>query len=131
MRAENTQSRPDEFHTNVRPIEFLTENGFSIVRRWEADGGPAPVDGQFSFLVRNPQDLESEVTVKVAGECLQTMPLRARARVPLSSSFWISCAENHLAEYLWEHNAFPTDNQLMIDCVSPAEIISATQWRSE
>ena len=131
MRAENNQSRPDELHSNVRPIEFLTENGFSIVRRWEADGGPAPVDGQFSFLVRNPQDLESEVTVKVAEECLQTMPLQARTRVPISSSFWISCAENHLAEYLWEHNAFPIDNKLIVDCVNPEEIISATQWSSE
>jgi len=58
-------------------IEFLTENGFSIVRRWEADGGPAPVDGQFSFLVRNPQDLESEVTVKVGrlnGQVIQIAP---------------------------------------------------------
>ena len=131
MRAENKQSRPDELYSNVRPIEFLTENGFSIVRRWEADGAPPPVDGQFSFLVRNPQDLESEVTVNVTGECLRTMPLHARERVSLSSSFWISCAENHLAEYLWEHNAFPIDNQLMVDCVSPAEIISATLWRSE
>jgi len=131
MRAENNQSRPDEFRAKVRPIEFLTENGFSIVRRWEADGDSAPVDGQFSFLVRNPQGLESEVTVKVAGECLQTMPLHARERVPLSSSFWISCAENHLAEYLWEHNAFPIDNKLMIDCVSPAEIISAVRWKND
>jgi len=131
MQAENKQSKPDELQSNVRPIEFLTENGFSIVRRWEADGDPAPVDGQFSFLVRNPQALESEITVKVAGECLQTMPLHARERVSLSSSFWISCAENHLAEYLWEHNAFPTDNKLMVDCMSPAEIISAMEWKSE
>lgn len=131
MQAENNQSRPDELESNVRPIEFLTENDFSIVRRWEADGDPAPVDGQFSFLVRNPHDIESEVTVKVAGECPQTMPLHARERVPLSSPFWISCAENHLAEYLWEHNALPIDNKLMVDCMSPAEIISATQWKSE
>src|SRR5690242_19249564 len=100
MRAENEQPKPDEVHSNRRPIEFLTENGFSIVRRWEADGDPAPVDGQFAFLVRNPQDLESEVTVEVDGEFVQTMPPHARERVPLSSSFWISCAENHLAEYL-------------------------------
>jgi hypothetical protein len=131
MRAENTQSKLDELQSTRRPIEFLTENGFSIVRRWEADGDPAPVDGQFSFLVRNPQDLESEVTVEVTGECLQKMPLHARERVPLSSSFWVSCAENHLAEYLWQHDAFPIDNALMVDCVSPAEIISATLWRSE
>jgi hypothetical protein len=131
MQAENKQSRPAELDSNVRPIEFLTENGFSIVRRWEADGDPAPVDGQFSFLVRNPQDLESEVTVEVTGECLQKLPLHARERVPLSSSFWISCAENHLAEYLWEHNGFPIDNKLTVNCMSPEEIISATQWRSE
>ena len=131
MRAENEHSKPDELHSNLRPIEFLTENGFSIVRRWEADGRPQPIDGRFSFLVRNPQDLESEVTVEVAEECLQTMPLHARERVPISSSFWISCAENHLAEYLWQHDAFPIDNALMVDCLSPAEIISATRWKSE
>lgn len=130
MRTQ-TEPLPHERTLDVRPIELQTENGFSIVRKWEADGGPAPIDGRFSFLVRNPQDLESEVTVEVTGEGLQTMPLHARKRIPLSNSFWISCAENHLAEYLWEHNAFPIDNKLMVDCVSPADIISATQWRSE
>jgi hypothetical protein len=128
VRTQTEQPLPHERTLDVRPIELQTENGFSIVREWEADGGPAPIDGRFSFLVRNPQDLESEVTVEVTGECLQTMPLHARERVPLSNSFWISCAENHLAEYLWEHNAFPIDNKLMVDCASPAEIISATQW---
>jgi hypothetical protein len=128
VRAQTEQPLPHERTLHVRPIEFLTENGFSIVRRWEADGDLAPVDGQFSFLVRNPQDLQSEVTVAVTAESLRTMPSHVRERVPLSSSFWISCAENHLAEYLWEHNAFPIDNKLMVECMSPEEIISATQW---
>lgn len=131
MRAQSEQPLPRERTRDVRPIELQTENGFSIVRQWEADGRPSPIDGRFTFLVRNPQDLEAEITVEVAGECPQAMPLHARERVPLSSSFWISCAENHLAKYLWHHDAFPIDNKLIVDCLNPAEIILATRWEND
>lgn len=127
MQAQNKTFQPDELAA-ARPIEFLTENGFSIFRRWEIEQTPPPTNGIFCFLVCTPQELKSEITVEVVADCLVRMPAQMRARIPLSSAFWIASAERHLAEYLWEHNDFPVDNKLTIDCLDPEETILAGRW---
>jgi hypothetical protein len=129
VQAQNKQLNTDA--ANIRPIEYLTENGFSIVRRWEFDQVGPPAAGPFHFLVRNPQDLETEIIVEVAGECSKSMTLQTREQLLKSSSFWIVCAENHLAEYVWEHGAFPKENKLVVDCLNPAEVVAATRWSQE
>src|SRR5947207_14682956 len=112
MRAENKQSRPDELLANVRPIEFLTENGFSIVRQWEAEQKPPPADGIYAFIVRDPQDKERQIIVSIATNLVARAQFRATARVEPDSDYWIYCAERHLATHLWEKDDFPINNKL-------------------
>src|SRR5204863_9479842 len=99
-----------------------------IVRPWEAGGSRPPASGTFCFLVRNREGLECEVTVRFAADCPRALAAHVRARVTYASAFWVCCAERHLAEYIWQHDNFPTDNRLLIDCLSPEEIVLAGQW---
>ncbi len=121
-------SSPTVYEEPARPIEFLTENGFAIVRPWEAHGATVPEDGNFRFLVRDPLDTEREVSVEIEVRlCADTM-FSTRGTVSKSSSFWICCAERHLANHLWEHNAIPEGEKLTVDCLDPEEVILAVSW---
>lgn len=125
--------RPEDVRTNVaenfaRPIEFLTENGFAIVRRWEADGSPAPADGSFCFLVRDPEDTEYQVTVKVANQLINETEFTTGGRIQVSSSFWICCAERHLADYVTARDGCPDGNQLAVESSDCEEVILALRW---
>jgi outer membrane protein OmpA-like peptidoglycan-associated protein len=68
--AQRDNFRPDELPAKPPPIEFLTENEFSIFRSWEIDGVPAPVTGEYRFLVRNPQNAERQIVVQIAREVI-------------------------------------------------------------
>lgn len=114
--------------TSTRPIEFVTENGFAIVRPWEADGSPAPTGGPFRFLVRDPRNAECLVTVDVASALFAQTTLDTRGRIELSSSFWICCAERHLADYVTEHESFPDGERLTVECLDPEEMMLALRW---
>lgn len=129
-RANNAAERPGAKDAGnfARPIEFLTENGFAIVRRWEADGSPAPADGKFCFLVRAPQGAESEINIEIANQLIVDTAFRTRGQIQLSSSFWICCAERHLAEYVTEHDELPGGNQLAVNCLDCEEVMLALRW---
>ena len=130
MTAQTNKVDVDKSEALVRPIEFLTENGFSIFRSWEVDGVSPPVDGTFPFLVRNEGDPLRKVVVTIKAEVIAEIGQRCRGRINISSSFWISCAERHLATYLWEQDDYPEDNNLSVDQLDPEEIISALRWRT-
>lgn len=112
----------------ARPIEFLTENSFAIVRQWEADGSPAPADGRFCFLVRDQEGAECEVKTEIANGLIADTAFHTRGRIQLSSSFWICCAERHLAGFVWEHDGFPDGDRLLVETLDPDEVILATRW---
>lgn len=112
----------------ARPIEFLTENGFAIVRRWEAAGLPAPADGSFCFLVRGPDGAEYEIDTEITNQLIAETALRTRGHIQISSSFWICCAERHLADYVWEHDGCPDGNQLAVECLDCEEVMLAISW---
>jgi len=112
------------------PIEFLTENGFVILRSWEIDRAPAPTNGTFSFVVRSERDPQREIIVTISDKIITDISWRTRGRINCSSSFWISSAERHLAAYLWEQEDFPEGNRLTVRQLDPDEIISALNWRT-
>jgi hypothetical protein len=120
--------RPNAAETLARPIEFLTENDFAIVRPWEIEGSPIPTNGTFSFLGRNPAGVECEVAVQIANKLIFETAFSTRGRIQVSSSFWICCAERHLADYVSEHGAFPGDYKLFVEILNPEEIILARRW---
>ena len=117
-----------ENDTSTKPIEFVTENGFAIVRQWETDGSQAPTGGPFQFLVRDPHNVECVVTVDVASALFAETVFATRGRIEFPSSFWICCAERHLADYVTEHEGFPNGERLTVDRLDPEEVMLAKRW---
>lgn len=113
---------------SANPIEFLTDNGFVIVRPWEAGNAPAPADGICHFLASDPDGNEQKVTVTISNELMTQTAVRTLGRIAESSAFWISCAERHLANHLAEHNSFPERNEITVDDLDREEVLLAIRW---
>jgi hypothetical protein len=109
------------------PIEFITENGFSIVRPWESGTTPMPTGGKYHFAVSDGF-IEREVTVEISHRVLTEISLRTRGRIEMSDSFWICCAEHHLADYLSEHEGCPEQNELIVESLDREDILLAIGW---
>ncbi len=131
--AERTrrETGPRSLEHSARPIEFLTENEFAILRPWEANASPAPDRGSFELRVRGPDGDEGEVTVRIADRLIEETWLQTRGRIERSSSFWICCAEKHLAAYLADHDRLPDDRKLVVHRLDPEEVMLAKRWASE
>lgn len=126
--AQSEKFWPDELPAKTRPIQFLTENGFAILRRWEMDGVPAPSTQPYHFLVSTPHGLEREIEIEIAGSLIAEINARTRGGVQTDSPFWICCAERQLAKHIWEHDDCPPDNKLRIDECEAEEIMTAMRW---
>jgi hypothetical protein len=111
-----------------RPIELITENGFSIVRANEIDGERPLVAGKYEFVVRDDQGQQLEITVELDGKIFVEITLISRGRISTQSSYWVCCAERHLADYLWENNRCPPHNRLMVEWLTPRDINQAIRW---
>ena len=109
-------------------IELITENGFSIVRPWETGNSPAPTGGKCRFRVSDTNGIERDVTVEIANHVVERILVKTRGRIQTSSSFWICCAERHLADYVSEHDSFPAGNTLVVGSLNPEETILARRW---
>lgn len=113
------------------PIQYLTENGFSIIRHCDVDGS-APQGGQeHAFIVRDPDGYELYITVTISAEAEADAILRSRGRITYESSFWLCMAERHLAEYLWEHDDYPPDAKLFVDQLTPTDVDQSQRWNCE
>jgi hypothetical protein len=128
MHARSEMSMAENLPANTRPIELVTENGFSILRPWEIGRVPPPMSGSYPFLVRNPQSLERVVVVKIADDAIMQIELQTRLRILLSSPFWICCAERHLATYVYENDDYPPGDRLRVEQLSAEECMSAIRW---
>jgi len=109
------------------PIEFITENGFSIVRPWESGESPRPAGGRYRFGVSDGF-IEREVQVEISRRVVSEISLRSRGRIESSNSFWICCAERHLANYVTEHADFPEDDKLTVEKLNREDILLALRW---
>src|SRR5436305_1976057 len=97
------------------PIEFLTDNGFVIVRPWEEDGSPTPTDGNCRLVVSDPNGHERTIAVKISSELMTATAIHTSGRIDRSSEFWICCAERRLADYVAEHDSFPEANEIIVN----------------
>jgi len=129
--AKTNQTNPDDLAAPSRPIELLTENGYLIVRSWEITGIPAPSNGTYSFMVQREQELEREITVTIAAELFADLFRQTRGKISNSHSFWICCAERHLANYLWEKDDYPAGDRLAVDYLDPVDVMSAVNWGTQ
>jgi hypothetical protein len=128
--AQNQKSIPESAPENIRPIELLTENGFSVLRLWEIDRTSSPLNGIYSFLVTHPQNSEHEITVEITAEVFADAVMRSRGRILPHSSFWIYCAERHLTIYLWENDDCPPGYRLTITRLDPDDCELTLRWET-
>ena len=128
MAVKKQELEVDSAAARVRPIEFITENGFSIVRTGEAEAKrPAP-EGRYVFMVRDAEGSEREITVLIDQKAVHEITLRSRGRISSGSSYWICCAERHLAEYLWKNDHYPPEAQLRVEQLTLDDVSLAVRW---
>jgi hypothetical protein len=111
-----------------RPIELITENGFSIVRTGESDATRRAPEGRYVFMVRDPEGSELEITVGIDQQAVNEITRRSRGRISSESSYWICCAERHLAEYLWKNDKYPPDVKLSVEQLTLDDLNLAIRW---
>jgi len=128
VRPQSQKSLPGDQPASAGPIELWTENGFSIYRAWEVDR-VAPPTGNYHFLVRHPEGLEHEVAVEIAEDLIVKIAIRTEGRIAPDSSFWICCAERHLAAYVWEYDDYPPADKLWVKSLDPEDVMSAIRWK--
>jgi hypothetical protein len=113
-----------------RPIEFLTENGFSIIRLCEIDGSIPASGTTHQFLVRDPHGYELQIDVDIAKGATEQIIGRSRGCLTSRSSYWIACAERHLAAYLSENDDYPPAEKLTVTQVSLDDLDLALRCES-
>ena len=115
----------------VQPIELQTENGFSIIRRCDVDKSSSIGGATHSFIVRDPYGYELDITVDITDASVAEIISRSRGRLTLASSYWIACAERHLATYLWEQEDYPPDAKITVDYLTPDDLDLALRWEAD
>jgi len=113
------------------PIQYLTENGFRIIRRCDVDDSVPQGGLEHCFIVRDPDGYELDITVRFETRAAAEVFERSSRRIDLESSFWVSAAERHLSDYLWEHNDYPPDARLMVDQLTLDDMDLARRWGRE
>lgn len=113
----------------VAPIKYLTENGFSIVRVRDLDRSIRNSPNNCQFLVQRENEPQHEVCVSFSERLVDELKIRRRSPLSEASIFWLVCAENCLANYLWEHDQLPPNHSLTINELAPEELMLALHWR--
>ena len=114
-----------------KPITYLTENGFSIVRRCDLDEAVSSTGKEHCFVVRDPDDYELDITVNISDQAVAEVNSRTRGRLTFESGYWIACAERHLADYLWEYGDYPPNDILKVDQLTLDDLDLARRWHDE
>lgn len=112
----------------VRPIELITENGFSIVRVSELDGAMPSPERTYEFVVGDAQGNQLEITVEIDRRVVIEITWRSRGRISTQSSYWICLAERHLADYLWEEDSCPAGGKLTVEALTLEDLNLANRW---
>jgi hypothetical protein len=119
---------PNAFAEVRRPIEFLTENGFSIIRLCDIDNSIPTVGATHEFLVGDPYGYELHITVHISSNPMAEIDRRSWGRISKDNSYWIALAERHLATYLWEKDDYPPNASLEVDHLTLEDLDLARRW---
>jgi len=128
MAAQEENAEQNSDAARSRPIELITENGFSIVRPGEGDGPRRAPEDRFVFMVSDPKGSELEIIVGIDQKVVNEVVLKSRGRISSDSSYWIVCAERHLAEYLAENDSYPPDGKLEVEHLTLKDLNLAIRW---
>jgi len=129
--AGKERRRPETAPARQRPIEFQTDNGFSLIRLCDVDKSVSQAGTKHTFIVRDPDGYELDVTVEITNEVVAEVMWRCKGLISLESSYWINCAERHLADYLWMHEDYPPDASLGVDQLSLDDLDAARRWNCD
>ncbi len=121
----------DSEAARYRPIELITENGFSIVRACDLDGGSAPVSSGYTFVVRDPHGYELDIAVEIDRPAVLEVIKRSEGRISGESPYWISCTERHLADYLFAEDDYPPGAGLRVERLTPDDLDLARRWQCD
>jgi hypothetical protein len=125
----STNGNGSKSGTKTQPIKFLTENGYSIVRRCEIDGFVRDTPQHCTFFVTDPKGVEREVTVAFAEALINEIQHRRRRRsLPPASQYWVVIAERYLGDYLWTNDAFPENGELTIENLAGDDLLLGAHW---
>ena len=127
--AVKKEELEDTAAARSRPIELITENGFSIVRTTKSDGA-SPVADEYLFVVRDQQGDGRQVIVGIDRGAIMEVWLASRGRISSESSYWVACAERHLAEYLWERDDYPPDATLRVELLTLRDLNLVHRWET-
>ena len=130
MAVGGRQLTPDCLAKKSSPIQYVTENGFSIIRLCDIDESITAGGTKHSFVVRDPHGYELEITVDISDAAAAEIISRSSERLPFNSSYWICCAERHLADYLWESDAYPPEARLKVDVLTLNDLNLARRWEA-
>jgi len=131
MAASRRQVIPDCLANESSPIQYVTENGFSIIRLCDVDKSVTATSRECRFLVRNERGWEREVTVAFEESLIAQIQSRRHSRLLDSSVLWLVCAEQFLATYLWENDDYPEGGQLIISELPADQLLLATHWSDQ
>lgn len=131
MAVKREQLVQDSEAARYRPIELITENGFGIVRARDLYGDGATDASEHSFLVRDPHGYELDIAVEIDPSAVLEVFKRSAGRISSRNSYWICCAERHLADYLWEEDDYPPNATLNVDQLSPDDLDLARRWQRD
>ncbi len=129
MSVQKKQLVAERTASHHRPIETITENGFSLVRACDPDEARTQEPGKYYFLVRDPNDYELEITVEVSQKAVNEIIARSQGRIARDNTYWMAFAERHLADYLWENDDYPPDASLIVSQLTPDDCDLATRWK--
>jgi hypothetical protein len=121
----------DAVAEHSRPIEFQTDNGFSLIRFSDLNHSVPATGFVHQFLVRDPDGFELDVTVEITATLANALARRSRGHLSKHSSYWICCAERHLAEYLWSNDDYPPQGRIAVDEPILEDLNLARRWGPE
>jgi len=135
MALNRRQVIPGRLAESSSPIEYVTENGFSIVRLSEVDGLVTDTARECRFVVRNASNSQREVIVHFDETLIAQIQTQRRnqrrTRLLETSILWLLCAEQCLATYLWENDNYPDGGRLNVSELSVDALVLATHWSDQ
>ena len=128
MALSRRQCVPTPVAKEVPPIQYLTENGFSIVRLCDIDDSVTDTPELCRFIVRSESGWKREVSVKFAANLVAEIQGCRRKPLLSNSLLWLVCAEQCLATYLWERNDYPVGGHLTVSELPVDQLLLAIHW---
>ncbi|MFL6209927.1 MAG: hypothetical protein ACJ74W_13805 [Pyrinomonadaceae bacterium] len=125
--TEESARRP-ETEPSCTHIEVETENGYRIARVCEQSGGTSAAPGAYRFRVTDQAGRTCTVVVEFAPVVVAAVAGQRGRPLAAHQPYWLACAEHTLATYLWEHDACPPAEKLLVKEACMDDVALALRW---